>query len=58
MSKTDAKKVKVNEAVIAEWLKHKCLWDVKARASEDCNTRENAFRTLAKLFEIIWNSST
>ena len=28
----DAKKMEVNEAFIAEWLKHECLWDVKARA--------------------------
>ena len=48
--------MKVNEALIAEWLKHKCLWDVKARAYKDRNTRENAFRTLAKLFGIILHS--
>ena len=23
------KKVEVNEAFVAEWRKHKCLWDVK-----------------------------
>ena len=28
----DAKKMEVNEAFVAEWLKHECLWDVKARA--------------------------
>ena len=36
------KKVKVNEAVIAEWLKHKYLWGVKARTYKDRNARENA----------------
>ena len=51
-------KVKVNETSIAEWLKHKCLWDVKARANKDCNARENTLRTSAELFEIISNYST
>ena len=40
-SKMDAnKKVEVNEVFIAECLKHKCLWDVKARAYKDRNARE------------------
>ena len=26
------KKEEANEAFIAEWLKHECLWDMKARA--------------------------
>ena len=38
----DANKVEVNEAFIAKWLKHECLWDVKARAYKDRNARENA----------------
>ena len=43
ISKMNAnKKVEVNEAFIAEWLKHECLWDVKAKASKDRNARENA----------------
>ena len=45
------KKVEVNEAFIAEWLKHECLWDVKARAYKDRNAREDGRRTLA-LFEM------
>ena len=52
------KKVEGNEAFIAEWLKHKCLRDVKARAYKDRNARENALRTLAELFEVIRNYST
>ena len=32
ISKVDANKMEVNEAFIAEWLKHESLWDVKARA--------------------------
>ena len=52
------KKVDVNEAFIAEWLKHECMWDVDVRAYKDLNARENALRDLAKLFEIIWNNST
>ena len=46
------KKVEVNEAFIAEWQKHECLWDVKARAYKDRNAGENACRTLAELFEM------
>ena len=38
----DANKVEVNEAFIAKWLIHECLWDVKARAYKDRNARENA----------------
>ena len=34
------KKVEVNEAFIAEWQRHECLWDVKARAYKDRNARE------------------
>ena len=52
-SKMDAnKKVEVNEAFIAEWQKHECLWDVKARAYKDRNAGENACSTLAELFEM------
>ena len=51
------KKVEGNEAFIAEWLKHECLRDVKARAYKDRNASENALRTLAELFEIIRNYS-
>ena len=40
------KKVEVNEASIAEWQKHECLWDVKARACKDRSARENAFKSL------------
>ena len=36
------KKVEVNEASIAEWLRHEHLWDVKARAYKDCSARENS----------------
>ena len=54
----DANKAEVNEAFIAEWLNHACLWDVKARAYNDRNARENALRALAELFEIIRNYST
>ena len=46
------KKVEVNEAFIAEWQKHECLWNVKARAYKDRSARENACRTLAELFEV------
>ena len=49
--------MELNEAFIAEWLKHECLLDAKARAYKDGNTRENALRTLAELFEIIRNFS-
>ena len=31
---------------------------MKARAHKDHNAKENVLRTLAKLFEIIWNYST
>ena len=58
MLKMDANKAEVNEAFIAEWLNHACLWDVKARAYNDRNARENALRALAELFEIIRNYST
>ena len=52
MLKMDAnKKVEVNVAFVAEWLKHECLWDVKAIA------RENALGTLAEIFETIQNYS-
>ena len=44
------KKVEVNEAFIAEWQKHECLWDMRARAYKDRNARKNAWGTLAKLF--------
>ena len=37
------KKVEVNEAFIAKWLKHELSWDGKARANKDRNTRENVF---------------
>ena len=47
-----SKIVEENEAFIAEWLKHECLWDVKARAYKGRNARENTLRTLAELFEI------
>ena len=39
---------------IAEWLKHKCLWDVKARAYNDRSAREKCFENLVG---IIWNYS-
>ena len=52
------KKVKVNETFIAEWLKHECLWDVKARSYKDRNAEENALRTMAELFEITRDFST
>ena len=42
----DANKVEVNEAFIAESLKHECLWDVKARVYKDHNARENALRII------------
>ena len=51
-------KVEVNEAFIAEWLKHKFVWNAKARAYKNSNARENALRNLTKIFEIIWNYST
>ena len=44
----DANKLEVNEAFIAEWLKHECLCDVKATSYKDRNARENALRTLAE----------
>ena len=46
------KKEEGNETFTAEWLKHECLRDVKARAYKDRNARENALRTLAELFYI------
>ena len=49
----DANKVEVNEAFIAESLKHECLWDVKARAYKDGNARENVFENYLKLLGII-----
>ena len=52
------KKVEVNEAFIAKWLKHKYVWNVKPKAYKDLNARENALRTLAQLFEITWTSFT
>ena len=52
------KKVEINEILVAEWLKHECLWDVKARSYKDRNAGENALRTLAELFEITRNFST
>ena len=54
----DANKMEVNEAFIAEWLKHDCLWDVKARSYKDRSARENTFRTLAELFDIMRNYYT
>ena len=52
------KNVEVNETFIAEWLKHECLCDVKARSYKDRNEKGNALRTLTELFEITRNFST
>ena len=42
------KKVEVNEAFIAELLKHECLRDVKVRAYKDRNAREDTLITIGK----------
>ena len=56
ISKMDAsKKVKPKEADIPEWLKHECVWNVKAKAYKNSSARENGFRNLTELFEIIRN---
>ena len=39
------KKIEVNEALVAEYQKQEFLWHMKYK---DCNTRENALRTLVE----------
>ena len=52
VSKVDANKMKVNEAFIAEWLKHESLWDIKAKAYKDRIGRENDLRIILNYFYI------
>ena len=54
VSKVDANKMEVNEAFIAEWLKHESLWDVKAQAYNDRNARENDLRIILNYSELFY----
>ena len=42
--------MEVNEAFIAEWLKHESLWDIKAKAYKDRIGRENNLRIILNYF--------